>query len=145
MINSSEIVALDLRIPAKGEYLASVRSDLSITARELGFNKEKEKDLVMAVCEACLNVIGHAYNGKHLNSKMMDIQYWMYPNKLVIMIKDHGKGFDAHFVQRYVKAADCAVPEKIGLGIFLIKTLMDEVEYESSIDKGTSVIMVKYK
>lgn len=145
MINSSEIIALDVRIPAKEEYVEAVRSDLSIMARVLGFSGEKEQDLIIAVCEACLNVISHAYNGNHLNSNIINIRYWLYPEKLAVIVKDYGKGFDIHFVRRYITSADGVVPGKVGLGIFVIKTLMDEVEYESTIDKGTSVTMIKYK
>lgn len=50
----------------------------------------------------------------------------------------NGKEFAAHFVQHYIKDNDIAEPEKIGTGIFLIKSLMEEVEYAFSINKGLS-------
>lgn len=75
----------------------------------------------------------------------MNVRFLIYPKKLVVIIKDFGRGFDLQFVQHYIKRADVGVPEKVGLGIFLIKTLMDEVEYDSSIDKGTQVRMTKYR
>lgn len=145
IVNSMEIVTLNLHIPAKAEHIATVRSDLSLLAKELGFNKEKEEDLIISAGEACVNVIQHAYKNNHLNSNMMNIRYLLYGNRLAVVLQDHGKGFDAHFVQRYVRGVDVKKPERIGLGIFLIKTLMDEVKYESSNDEGTSVTMVKYR
>lgn len=55
------------------------------------------------------------------------------------MVKDFGKGFAPCFVQVYIKYTDVERPENVGLGIFLIKALMDEVEYGSNLVGGTQV------
>lgn len=145
MISSLEPKAINLECPAEAEQVAVVRFLTSILAERTGYSREKKEDLIMATGESCVNVIRHAYKGNNVNIKMMNVRYLIYPKKLVVIVKDYGRGFDPQFVQRYIKRADVGVPEKVGLGIFLIKTLMDEVEYDSSIDKGTQVRMTKYR
>lgn len=141
-----EPVVLNLTMPAKDENISIIRSDLSILAREFGFNKEEEEDMTISVGEACVNVIRHAYEGNRSSPMLINIRYWLYSNKVSIVVKDYGKGFDSHFVQSFIQGSSATKPEKkIGLGIFLIKALMDEVKYESRFNEGTSVTMVKHK
>lgn len=136
---------ISLECPAEAKYIAIIRLVTSLLAKRSGFSKENVEDLIMTIGESCVNVIRHAYKNNYLNLKIMSIRFLIYPKKMVLIVKDYGRGFDPQFVQRYIKRADVNVPEKVGLGIFLIKTLMDEVEYDSSVDKGTHVRMTKHK
>ncbi len=145
MIKKKEAQIVNIECPAKAEFARFIRSAASVLVEGLEFSREKREDLSIAIGEACVNVIRHAYNGNSSNNNVMDVRFLIYPEKLVVITKDFGRGFDLQFVQRYIKRADVGVPEKVGLGIFLIKTLMDEVEYDSSIDKGTQVRMTKYR
>lgn len=146
MIKKKEAQIVNIECPAKAEFAGFIRSTSSFLVEGLEFSREKREDLSIAIGEACVNVIRHAYNGNASNNNnVMTVRFLIYPKKLVVITKDFGRGFDLQFVQRYIKRADAIMPEKVGLGIFLIKTLMDEVEYDSSIDKGTQVRMTKYR
>lgn len=145
MIKKKEAQIINIECPAKAEFAGFVRSTSSLLVKGLEFSREKQEDFSIAIGEACVNVIRHAYNGNLSNNNLINVRFLVYPEKLVVITKDFGRGFDLQFVQRYIKRTDVGVPEKVGLGIFLIKTLMDEVEYDSSIDKGTQVRMTKYR
>jgi len=139
----AEIINLDL--PAKEEYLIVARTVNSLVSARMEFSEEKREEIMIAVGEAFINAIKHAYSNKHRYQERVNIRFLNYCEKLVVVIKDFGKGFDPCFVTKFVKRVDIEQPERIGLGIFLIKTLMDEVEYDSSLTGGTQVRITKYK
>jgi len=143
IIKDAKIINLDL--PAKEEYMIVVRTVTSLVSARMDFSEERNEEIKIAVGEAFINAIKHAYSNKHNYQERINIRFLNYPEKLVIVIKDFGRGFDPYFVTVFVKRVDIEQPERIGLGIFLIKTLMDEVEYDSSLTGGTQVRMTKYK
>lgn len=140
-----EAELINIELPAKTEYLAIARSVTSLVCKRMGFSAQKEDDIEIAVAEAYINVVRHAYSRNHRQINRTSIRYLLYQEKLAIVVKDFGKGFDPCFVQLYVRRNDAERPERVGLGIFLIKTLMDEVEYDSSPATGTQTRMTKYK
>lgn len=140
-----EAELINIEIPAKTEYLAIARLVTSLVCQREGFSTEKNEDIMIAVAEAFINAVKHAYQNNHKQIRRTNLRYMLYRDKLAIVIKDFGKGFDPCFVQLYVKRADTERPERVGLGIFLIKTLMDEVEYDSSPATGTQVRITKFK
>jgi len=139
----AEVISLDL--PASTEYLVITRLVTALVCRRMGFSEEKEEDTKIALAEAYINVVRHAYRNNHKYINRTNIRYLLYPEKLVIVLKDFGRGFDPYFVQQYVRRMDAERPERVGLGIFLIKALMDEVEYDSSPAGGTQVRTTKYR
>jgi len=142
---AKEAETVNIDIPASVEYLIIARLVTSLVYKRMGFSTEKEEDITIAVVEAYINTIKHAYQNNHKHTRRTNIRYLLYHKKLAIVIKDFGKGFDPCFVQLYVRRDDVERPERVGLGIFLIKTLMDEVEYDSSPATGTQVRITKYK
>ena len=141
---AKEAQLFNMDIPAKLKYIALPRLVTSLVSKRMGFSKDDEENIEIAISEACINTVLHAYKNSHNNMKRMHIRYLSYPEKLVIVIRDFGRGFDPYFVQQYVKRKDAEMPEKVGLGLFLIKTMMDEVEVDSSLPGGTQVRMTKY-
>jgi len=139
----AELISIEL--PAKTEYLAIARLVASLVCKRMGFSVEKEDDMKIAVAEAFINAVKHAYQNNHKPIRRTNVRYLLYQDKLAVVVKDFGKGFDPCFVQLYIRRDDAERPERVGLGIFLIKTLMDEVEYDSSPATGTQVRMTKFK
>ena len=141
-ILTDEKVKYRLKIPGVTENLELIRYFVSRVAEMVGFNEEEVSKIELSVDEACANVIKHAYEKKSENQ--IDIAIEIDFKKLVIVITDHGKGFDVG------KIIDGDVKEYLaemrvgGLGIHLIKALMDEVEYKSKPGVKTQVRIVKY-
>ena len=108
-------------------------------ASTMGFSDREVLRIQVAVDEACANVIKHAYN--YDENKKIDITVETNSSKLTITISEQGRGFDPGKLespeQRLQKHA------RGGLGIALIKKVMDEVSFD--LHPGSNhVKMVKY-
>lgn len=117
-----------LQVPSSTENLALIREFVTSVGRQATLNDEEINKLELAVDEACANVIEHAYG--HDITKDVSVRATFDDEKLKISVIDEGRGFDPSKVNQ--KSVDELVQERRsgGLGIRLIKTLMDEVSYE---------------
>jgi len=143
-VASQQPEIIELRFPCKAKYVGISRLLVSGIASRMNFTYDEIEEIKIGVGEACVNVIQHAYCPPSPGDEIV-IRCVVYPHKLATIVKDTGKGFDLNFVQEYVQRPDFKKPDRIGLGIFLIKTVMDEVEYDTNLPHGTQVRMVKYK
>jgi serine/threonine-protein kinase RsbW len=110
-----------LRIPARAEYITLGRLALTGLARLRELSDETLADLKLALTEACSNSVRHAYRDGRIG--VVDIDYDLRPDRLVIEVSDDGPGFD------YVEAdgEDRELTEG-GLGLAIIKSVSDELE-----------------
>lgn len=133
-LESKDIISLTL--PNAPEYVSIARLTLSGIANRMGFNIEDIEDLKVAVAEACTNAIKHGCG----NDCSYSIEFSVLKDKLRIEIRDGGEGFD----YEKLKEPDLTRPKEGGLGLFIIKTLMDEVEiFNNNKSCGTRIIMCK--
>jgi len=131
-----------LKIPSITENLQMIREFVLKIAAKAGFNEETQEQIALAVDEACTNVIKHAHH--HDARRLMDIQIRTDANKMKITITDKGRGFDITKlkdpdIEKFIKESRHG-----GLGIYLIKTLMDEVDYEFKPGVKNQVQLTKY-
>ncbi len=131
-----------LKIPSITENLQMIRRFVLKIAAKTGFNEETQEQIALAVDEACTNVIKHAHH--HDARRLMDIQIQTDAIKMKITITDKGRGFDITKlkdpdVEKFIKESKHG-----GLGIYLIKTLMDEVDYEFNPGVKNQVQLTKY-
>jgi serine/threonine-protein kinase RsbW len=135
---------IELKIPAKPEYVAVIRLTLSGIANRMGFSYEDLDDLKIAVSEACTNAVQHAYT---LDSQgEVQVGFGIYRNRIEIMVADHGQSFDFELARTgkgpYVMPDSIDFLREGGLGLYLIETLMDEVRIHHTV--GVTVFMTKY-
>lgn len=131
---------LDLSVPASPEYIAIVRlvvASLASSRRELA--DERLDDLKLAVSEACTNAIeAHHAVSSH---QPVTVQVSEDDDRIEIHVGDRGAGFDLAALPTHPPVTD---PDRLnferGLGIPLIRSLVDEVSFESS-EAGTTVRM----
>lgn len=145
MVKKKEITTLEtieLKIPAMAEYIDLVRLSVSGIGNRMDLTIDEIEDLKTAVSEACNNSIRHAYR-KADPRNSIEIRFLIYQKKIMIKIKDFGHGFDTKFIKEYIRRQDNERNEGIGIGLYLIKTLMDEVEYSSDPKSGTEVSLIK--
>ncbi len=126
-----------ISVPSKPEYVNVVRLTASAIACRMGFNIEQIEDIKVAIAEACTNAIKHGIKNREENFK---IQFLVDEEKLEIDVEDEGHGFSCNEIEE----PDLENPKEGGLGIFIIKSLMDDVQINSNIGKGTSIKMIKY-
>lgn len=129
---------LKFSVPGKPEYVGTVRLAVSSLANCAGFDIEAIEDIKVAVSEACNNVVCH---GKQDCNKCYEVDCEIGADRIIISILDHAGGYD---ITKYKKPVFEEVPKEGGLGIFIIKALMDEVDILSELGTGTSIKMVKY-
>ncbi len=125
---------IKMEISTNPDYVGIIRLATSGVANKVGFSVDEIEDIKVAVSEACTNAI------RHSEVNYFSIEFKLLQNGLCIEIKDQGKGYDIDSIE----AVDLSNPKEGGLGIYIIKTLMDEVEIDSGDGKGTIIKMTKY-
>jgi serine/threonine-protein kinase RsbW len=139
-VKRNEANRFSLKIPGRTDNLEIIREFVIGIAKKFGFKDESISEIELAVDEACANVIKHAYH--YDQNKKIDITVETNGQKLTITISDQGKGFDPEKLetpeQRLQKHA------RGGLGIALIKKVMDEVSFDIHPGNRNQVKMVKY-
>ncbi|MGQ9731368.1 MAG: ATP-binding protein [Candidatus Zipacnadales bacterium] len=134
------VAPVELFIPADARWLTVVRLMVSGVASRVGASYEDVDDIKVAVSEACTNAIDHAFPDP---ACPRTIRIVCYPgqNELRIEVCDEGCGFDPATAEVVDDDTD---PEKRGgLGLYLIRKLMDETEVISRPGGGTKVTMLK--
>src|SRR5687768_14544008 len=126
--------------PAKFEYLDEIRDFVASVARKGGFTDKEVYSLQLAADEAASNIIEHAYEG--VADASLDISCEMQGDTLTIVMHDQGKTFDSSKVKQPNLKADLSERQIGGLGVYLMRKLMDEVRYESS-GKINTLTMIK--
>ena len=110
-------------------------------ARDAGLNNEQVYAVKLAVDEACTNIIEHAYGIEYGG----DIECTCMADQtcIKIMLRDHGRPFDPTLVPNPDLTLELEHRPIGGLGVFLMKTLMDEIHYETLGESGNLLTMVK--
>jgi serine/threonine-protein kinase RsbW len=91
----------------------------------------------LTVSEACTNAIKHAVTTAAIDN--LTIVYQVYGQKLIIIVKDQGPGYDID----NIPLPDFDEHPEGGYGIFLIKSMMDEVNYYQK-NGLNNLKMIKY-
>jgi serine/threonine-protein kinase RsbW len=136
--HTGEIV---LSIPSEDRYIYLLDLVVSYAAKEMGFDEETTEQVNLAVIEAGTNAIKHGNRSDP--GKAAQFRFRMAENKLTVLVKDCGSGFDLQSVGDPLSPENFMKP--CGRGIFLMRALMDEVEYNIDENSGTEVRLVKYK
>lgn len=116
-----------MTVAASTEYLTKVRDFVANYARDFGFSKEEIEDIRLAVDEAFTNVVKHAY--RFDSSKKVEISLVTHNNEFWISLRDHGKSFNPKSYREPDLVESIKKKRRGGIGIFLIRKIMDGVEY----------------
>ena len=130
-----------LDVPSTTQNLALIREFVSRVAAQAGLNEMEAGQLELAVDEACANVIEHAYGDD--TTKQVMVRAIFDEDTLRVHVIDTGKGFDPTQIPEQELKDLIAKRRTGGLGMRLIKTLMDEVHYDIEPGKRNELRMVK--
>jgi sigma-B regulation protein RsbU (phosphoserine phosphatase) len=114
---------LELRVPARPRELAGIRAAVRESALSAGCSEAGAHDIVMAVDEACQNIIRHAYGGECEGDIVLRIE--RQGDALVFSLIDFAPPVDPEKVKP--RELDDVRPG--GLGTFLIQEVMDSAEF----------------
>lgn len=142
MNSSNKIFERELLVKSTTDNLALIREFTKSAAAECNFSDETIGKIILAVDEACTNIIKHAY--KYSPEGNIFISSKFENGKFIVSITDEGKHFDPALVPepdllQYNKQKHAG-----GLGMFLMKKLMDEVKYSTLTGNKNQVVLVKY-
>ncbi len=129
-----------LVLPSRIEKIEEAAYFVEKVAREMHFPSSDIDNIAIATTEAVSNAIIHG-NKNDLKKKVI-IEVHSKKDRMVVIVEDEGTGFDPTKVDNPL-LPDNLLKER-GRGIFILKSLMDEVEY-SFPGKGTRVTMTKFK
>ena len=131
-----------IQVESRTERLIAVRDFVSEAARAFGFADEDISKIALAVDEACTNVIKHAY--RFDPTKTIRVVVRGSDRTFEVAIKDDGVRFNPTQVQPPDMKEYLAHYRRGGLGIYLMKSLMDKVEYSIAPGKSNEVRLTKY-
>ena len=114
---------LELRFPAIAEQLAPMREAVKKQALTVGCSAGSATDIVMAVDEACQNIIRHAYGNEREGDIVLRIE--RLGNELVFSLIDFAPRVDPS----KVRPRDIDDVRPGGLGTFLIQEVMDSADF----------------
>jgi len=114
---------LEIAIPARASRLAEVRRAVERAARAGGCSAACARDVVMAVDEACQNVIRHAYGGEC--DDPIELEILRDGDRLVLRLRDHAPPVDP----ARVRPRDLDDVRPGGLGVHFIREVMDDARF----------------
>jgi serine/threonine-protein kinase RsbW len=130
-----------LTVKSKTENLSIIRDFIKTTTAEAGVASDVVENIILAVDEACTNIIKHAY--KSFPDGELIIKTKSTLSRFVVSITDYGQSFEPDTIpepdlQKYYRQKRVG-----GLGMYLMKTLMDDVKYVSFPGKYNEVMLSK--
>lgn len=127
---------LKFTIPGKPEYLTMVRLAIGSVANTAGFSVDDVDDIKNAVEEACKNISCHGYDGF---SDQYEVDCSVERGRIEIVIKDD---CDEHSLKKLSKPCQNC-PSEGNIGIYVIQSLMSEVDFGRMDDGRKMIRMVK--
>ncbi len=131
-------ILLDICLPAQPGRLHEMRQQVEEILAPLGLSSDARQPLVLAVDEACTNVIRHTYHFDR--SRLLELKILLVDNSLVFRLHDDGARVD---VKKMIpKRRNQAKPG--GLGLHFIHEIMDKTTLIDIQGEGNTLEMVKY-
>ncbi len=127
---------VELKIPGRAEWVAVARLAVAAVASRLRFSVDEIEDIKLAIAEACTNSIQSAGG---TDAGVIEIVCDALEDELRVAVRDHSPGL--HLEPTKVGGIDDGRTEE--LGVFLIRALMDTVDYSSDPRRGTELVMTK--
>jgi anti-sigma regulatory factor (Ser/Thr protein kinase) len=134
---------IQLSICANPEYLCVARAAVRQVAQLSGFEKGEIGQITLAVVEALTNVIRHSYGGpcdEPIIIKFNKIDCANEKTALEIVIRDFGKQVDP----KNIEGRDLDDIKPGGVGVHIMQSVMDEVEFKQAQDRGMLLRMIKF-
>jgi len=132
--------SIELQLPSRLGFEKVAMNTAASVARLMGFGDDRIEDLKMAIAEACINAMEH---GNKLDETLsVGVVLSMGADSLEVKVLDTGKGPQGHAAAPDIDRKMHEEEEARGMGMFLIESLVDEVEWVSSPPTGSYARMV---
>jgi len=125
-------------VPSDTVYLAEVDEFIEDKLVAAGVSGSLTADLAISITEIVNNAILHG--NKNNPAKLVTIILKINGDDVEVRIKDQGKGFNPDKVPNPIDESNLL--NQVGRGIFIVRSLMDSVDFQFT-DDGTEVILRK--
>jgi len=131
----------EITVEARPDDLPGIRTFVEQALSDTPLSERAQREVRLAVDEACSNIIEHAYGGRR---GTITVEVAIASGSATIKLRDHGRPFDPEAVgtpdlSRYVKTG-----KKGGFGLFLIHKIMDEVSYARVDDENVLTLVKRF-
>ena len=127
-----------ITIPSLEDYLPDVDNFVENLLEKQGLDKSVIADIAISVTEVVVNAIIHG--NKSILEKVVTVTVENTKTAIEIVIVDQGEGFNPEEVDNPID--DANLLKEVGRGIFIVKSLMDDLKIEPS-PTGTRFTLTK--
>jgi serine/threonine-protein kinase RsbW len=128
-----------LVIPSEPKRITEVDEFVETALREHGVRESLVSDLAIATTELVNNAIIHGNRKDASKNVMLSLQF--SANDVTIRVEDQGNGFDPDRVPDPLAQENLL--KEVGRGIFIVRSLMDELKFERQAGGGMAVVLRK--
>ena len=129
----------EIRVPATIDHLRDLRDFIARIGRKYKIPAKVINRFKLAVDEASTNIIRHAYKGE---KGFITLRVLVKENSVTVALIDQGKYFDPNQVEDPDIMDHVAMGKRGGLGIFIMRRLVDEIDYRRT-DEGNELRLTK--
>jgi DNA-binding response OmpR family regulator len=138
---------IQIELPSEASLLAEVNEFLTGICRETPLTCDQIAQLRQSIMEMGQNAI--EWGNRHLSEALVRVTYRTYDDRVEVVIRDEGAGFNPHKIDHAACADDPVahmdVREKLGLreggfGLMISRGMLDELRYNG---RGNEVTLVK--
>ena len=138
-----EIDEVRLELPSRLEMLSIIDKVVDGIADQMSFEDDDKDAIAISVIEAGTNAIQHGH--KRDASKIVGFRFDLAEEYLLVTVHDTGPGFDLDAVLARNPTMPDALMNCSGRGIFIMREMMDRVDFDISSTAGTTVRLLKRK
>jgi anti-sigma regulatory factor (Ser/Thr protein kinase) len=131
-----------LIVPAEIKYLAQIRNFVNYIGRRYAYSNKDIHATMLAVEEACANIMRHGYKG--IADGQITVKILVRRMCITVILIDQGQSFDPRTVNKPDLFAYVEMGKVGGLGIMMIRKLMDELRYDVTA-RGNEFRLTKYR
>ena len=134
---------VEIRFPSQSQYLDMLHQLTRQLAQSTGFEKGESERIALAVDEATTNVLQHAYQGEP--DHVIEVHFDPEGDSLDVVIYHDGEPLETVPVPEFDLDKLVAERRTGGLGLTIMRQMMDKVEHGKAATGQSMCVMVRYK
>ena len=127
--------------PGRYDSLESISNFVKEAANKAGLDQKATYAVQLAVDEACCNIIDHAYGGEGIGDIQCSVQ--VGKDGLTVVLVDRGQPYSPDKVAPPKLDLPLSKVKPRGVGLYLMRKMMDKISYESTPESINILTMVK--
>jgi len=135
--------AVTLTLPNVIGHERIAMASLAAFAKMHGYSLARIEDLKTVVAEAATNAMAHGNKGQP--DAVVNVEFCYCDDAIQIMVADQGQGFKEVLPQPDIEKIVRGIDPPVGFGIYLIRQLADEVEFNTDVASGHCLRVVLRK